>query len=213
MARAREYAPETSVAVVFALAPVAVVLVWGAVTQESDGTGKLIPSLMGLAGVLLLLPFELPVSARGWGAGAEIVAAMVLVAGAGAWMYGLLRAVSTTEALVVVGVSNAACLLAWCGAVGSLDWRWRDVADGVWWGWGVGVIVAALTVWLLREMAPVRFSARFLVIPLVTIVEGFVLLRPEVTGRMVVGTVLLAVGTAWMLMTKRQVDEEVLTLR
>jgi hypothetical protein len=62
-------------------------------------------------------------------------------------------------------------------------------------------------------MAPVRFSARFLVIPLVTIVEGFVLLRPEVTGRMVVGTVLLAVGTAWMLMTKRQVDEEVLTLR
>jgi drug/metabolite transporter (DMT)-like permease len=213
LVRAREYAPETSVAVVFALAPVAVALVWGALTQESDGTGKLIPALMGLAGVLLLLPFELPVSVRGWIAVAEIVAAMGLVAGAGVWLYGLLRHVGATEALAIVGISNAVCLFAWCGAVGLLDLRWRDVAGGVWWGWGVGVIVAALTVWLLREMDPVRFSARFLVIPLLTIVEGFVLLRPEVTGRMVVGIGLLAGGSAWMLGVRRQVDEEVLTLR
>ncbi len=74
-------------------------------------------------------------------------------------------------------------------------------------------VVAALTVWLLREIDPVRFSARFLVIPLVTIVEGLALLRPEVTGRMVAGMVLLSGGAAWILMTPREVDEEVLTLR
>jgi len=209
---AKEYAPETSVAVVFALAPVVVVLVWGAVAQESDGMRKLIPALMGLAGVLLLLPFNLPVSGPGWAALLEIAAAMVFVAGAGVWMYRLLRRVSVMEALTIVGISNAVCLFAWCG-VGLLDLRWRDAAGGVWWGWLAGATVAALTVWLLREIDPVRFSARFLVIPLVTIVEGFVLLRPEVTGRMVAGTVLLAGGVAWMMMAPREVDEEVLTLR
>jgi drug/metabolite transporter (DMT)-like permease len=189
-----------------------VVLVWGAVSQEPDGMRKLIPALMGLAGVLLLLPFNLPMSGRGWAALLEIAAAMVFVAGAGVWMYRLLRRASVIEALTIVGISNAVCLFAWCGAVGSLDLRWSGAAGGVWWGWMVGATITALTVWLLREIDPVRFSARFLVIPLVTIVEGFVLLRPEVTGRMVAGTVLLAGGAGWMLKEKRKVDEEVLTL-
>jgi drug/metabolite transporter (DMT)-like permease len=210
---AKEYAPETSFAVVSALAPVVVVLVWGAVAQESNGIRNLIPALMGLAGVLLLLPFNLPVSVRGWAALAEIAASMVFVAGAGVWMYRLLRRETVMEAIAIVGIPNAVCLFVWCGAVGSLDLKWRDVAGGLRWGWSVETVVAALTVWLLREIDPVRFSARFLVIPLVTIVEGLALLRPEVTGRMVGGMVLLSGGAAWILMTPREVDEEVLTLR
>jgi len=210
---AKEYAPETSIAVAFALAPVVVVLVWGAVSQEPDGIRNLIPALMGLAGVLLLLPFNLPMSARGWAALIEIGTAMVFVACAGVWIYRLLRRVSVMEALAIVGVSNAVCLFIWCGVVGSLDLSWRDLASGVSWSWGVGAVVAALTVWLLRKIDPISFSARFLVIPLVTIMEGFVLLRPEVSGRMIVGTVLLAGGAAWVLSTRRQVDKEVLTLR
>ena len=213
MTAAREYAPEISFAVVFALAPVVVLLVWGAVAQESDEMRKLIPALMGLSGVLLLLPFNLPLSARGWVALTEIGTAMVFVAGTGVWMYRLLRSVSVMEALATVGVSNAVCLFVWCGVVGSLELRWRDAAGGVSWGWVVGAAVAALTVWLLREIDPVRCSARFLVMPLVTIVEGFVLLRPQVTGRMAAGTVLLAGGAVWILSGRQQVDKEVLTLR
>ena len=209
---AREYAAETSVAVVFALAPVVVVLVWGAVMQEPGAMRWLVPALTGLAGVLLLLPFEMPVSTRGWEAVAEIVAAMLLVAGAGVWLFGLLREMSTTKALTVVGAANAIVLFVCCGALGSLDWRWRDVVRGLSWESAVAVIVAALTVWLLQAMDPIRFSARFLVIPLMTILEGAVLLRPEVTGRMAVGIVLLAGGATWMLGAK-QVEEKILTLR
>jgi hypothetical protein len=65
----------------------------------------------------------------------------------------------------------------------------------------------------LREIRPVEFSARFLVIPLVTILEGAVLLRPEITGRIVMGFILLTGGAVWMLAGRGQVDEEVLTLR
>ena len=210
--RAKEYASETSVALVFALTPVVVVLVWGAVTQASGGMRKLLPALMGLAGVLLLLPYEMPVSVRVWVSLAEIGAAMLLVAGAGVWLYELLRQMGMMEALAVVGVSNAAFLLAWCAVVGSFDWRWRDVVDG-WWLSLASVIVVVLTVSLLQTMEPVRFAARFLVIPLVTILEGLVLLRPEMTARMVVGVALLTGGAAWILAARQTVDDEVLTLR
>jgi drug/metabolite transporter (DMT)-like permease len=96
--------------------------------------------------------------------------------------------------------------------MGPLDWRWRDVVGGVSWESAVAVMVAAVTVWLLRTMDPIRFSTRLLVIPLVTIFEGAVLLRPDVTGRMAVGFLLLAGGVFWMLGAK-QVEEKVLTLR
>jgi drug/metabolite transporter (DMT)-like permease len=212
ISRAREYAPETSVAVMFAMAPVVVVLVWGAVTQVDSGMRRLIPALMGLAGVLLVLPFELPVSSGGWAALVEIVVAMVLVSGAGVWLYGLLRRLGTAEALVLVGISNAAFLHAWCSVTGSFDSRWREIAGG-WWLSLATAMVAGLTVWLLRRMEPVRLSARFLVIPLITILEGAVLLRPELTARTVVGVVLLAGGAWYLLTAKQRVDEEVLTLR
>jgi drug/metabolite transporter (DMT)-like permease len=210
--RAREYGPETSVVVVFALAPVVVVLVSGAARQAPGGMRRLLPELMGLAGVLLLLPFEMPVSLRAWEAVAEIATAMMLVAGAGVWLYGLLQAMRFTEALPAIGIANAVFLLAWCAVVGSFNWRWHDLASG-WWMSLASVIVTVLTVWLLQKMDPVRFAARFLVIPLVTILEGVVLLRPEMTARTVVGIALLTGGAAWILAASQTVDDEVLTLR
>jgi drug/metabolite transporter (DMT)-like permease len=210
--RAKEYAPDTSVALVFAFTPVVVVLVSGAISQESTQMRRLVPAVMGLAGVLLLLPFERAASWRAWEAVSEVAAAMLLVSGSGVWLYALSREMKTTEALAVVGSSNAALLLAWCGTTGKFDWRWRDLA-GPWWASLAGVVVPGLTVWLLQRIEPVRFSARFLVIPLVTILEGLVLLRPELTARIVVGTLLVGAGATWMLTAKQRVDEEVLSLR
>jgi drug/metabolite transporter (DMT)-like permease len=77
----------------------------------------------------------------------------------------------------------------------------------------VDLIQIVLVFWLLREMSPVRFAARYLVIPLLTIVEGYVALRPEVTARMVVGAVLLAGGSVWILFSKASDDGVVLSLR
>jgi hypothetical protein len=53
-----------------------------------------------------------------------------------------------------------------------------------------------LIVWLVREMPPERFAARYLLIPLVTILESYVVMRPEGTARMVGGMLLLAAGGA-----------------
>jgi prepilin signal peptidase PulO-like enzyme (type II secretory pathway) len=77
----------------------------------------------------------------------------------------------------------------------------------------VDVVEVWLIVWLLREMPPVRFAARYLVIPLVTVLESFVLMRPEWTVRMVFGTFLLAAGAGALLFWKVAEEETVLSLR
>jgi drug/metabolite transporter (DMT)-like permease len=211
--RAREYAPDTSVAVVFALVPVIVVLAVNAFLLEEPEMRLLVPALAGFSGVLFLLPFELPVSARGWESVAELVTAMLFVGCAGVWLYGLLRQMGAVEGMAIAGAANATALVAWCGVRGQLDWRWSDVAMGVSIG-SVGELVAlALTVWLVRALDPVRFSARVLAIPLMTVIEGLVLLRPGVTGRTAVGILLLAIGTAWLLVGKVPEEAEALTIR
>jgi len=211
--RAKDYASETNVAVIFALTPAAVVLTASVMQSEERGMRSLIPALSGFAGVLLLLPFELPASSRTWVPVAELSVAMLLVAWAGVKLYRLLREVSLLEALAVVGSANAITLLSWCTVRRSFDWRWQEATQGAPVGWIAGLITTALTVWLLRVMQPVRFSARFLVIPLVTIAEGIVLLRPEVSGRTLAGLILLCAGTGWLVVADEQVRNEVLTLR
>jgi drug/metabolite transporter (DMT)-like permease len=62
-------------------------------------------------------------------------------------------------------------------------------------------------------MQPVRFATRYLVIPMLTVVEGYVVLRPEVTARMAVGAALLVGGTMWILFSKASDDEVILSLR
>ena len=173
----------------------------------------LVPALAGFSGVLFLVPLEQPVSQRGWESVAELVAAMLLVVCAGVWLYELLRQIGAIEGFAVAGASNAVALLVWCGVRRQLDWRWSDVAMGVSIG-SVGELVAlALTVWLVRALDPVRFSARVLAIPLMTVIEGLVLLRPGVTGRTAVGILLLAIGTAWLLVGKVPEEAEALTIR
>jgi drug/metabolite transporter (DMT)-like permease len=75
---------------------------------------------------------------------------------------------------------------------------------------GVEVVLLAV---LLKRMEPVRLAGRFLVVPLLTIVEGFVLLRPGLTLRMGVGAALLAGGAGMMLLLRGPQEDVSLSLR
>ncbi|MEO6807413.1 MAG: hypothetical protein ABI286_13155 [Edaphobacter sp.] len=77
----------------------------------------------------------------------------------------------------------------------------------------VDVVEVLLIVWLLREMSPVRFAARYLLIPLLTVLESYVLMRPAWSLRMGFGTVLLAVGVGMLLFWKATEEETGLSLR
>jgi drug/metabolite transporter (DMT)-like permease len=139
--------------------------------------------------------------------------AVILVAISGVWLYRLMQGVAIEETVAIVCFANVTFLVI-CGLVG------RDFAGG-WSGLvamlslssGVDLIQMIIVFWLLREMPPVRFGTRYLVIPLLTIAEGYVVLRPEVTARMLVGAALLTAGAAWILFSKASEDEVVLSLR
>jgi hypothetical protein len=201
------------VVALFALAPVAmVVLVAGFESGTGEGSGVrglLMPALAGLAGILLVLPVDTPGSWREVGfAGAAVVGALVAAA-ASVWMHRLLRDFSLVEAAVVCGAANAMYFLVVFAVSGwgSAEWSWSAVAVEAVKAVCFDLPQVVLLLWLLWAVTPMRFAARFLLIPLLSVAEGFALMRPEVGLRVIGGAALVVFG-AWRLLTARRRDEE-----
>lgn len=201
----------------FAMIPIVVVMVVAAgdaSRDESRGARRfLAPSLAGLGGLLLLLPLESLSSIRGRVMLAVVCAAVVLVGFVSVWMYRLLRGFRVVEAIAISGIANAVFLLGWSVVRGEIAWRVGELASIISVSSPVDAIEVVLLVWLLREMPPVRFAARYLAIPLLTILESYVLMRPEWTVRMAGGTLLLMVGAGTLLFWKAGDEETALSLR
>jgi hypothetical protein len=172
-----------------------------------------VPALAGLGGLLLLLPLDFSGSVRGWVMLAVVCAAVVGVGLASVWLYRLLPGFGLADAVAVVGFANAVFLLVLSCVHETVVWRWSGMASVVSITSLVDVVEVLLIVWLLREMPPIRFAARYHVIPLLTILESFVLMRPEWTIRMGFGTALLAAGAGTLLFWKAGEEEIVLSLR
>jgi len=204
-------------AALFALLPVMVVVIVSYVGgAESSRTMRLLlPALIGLGGMLLLLPFAEPGSWRQAGLEAAVVAGVLVAAAASVWMYRLLPGFTVIEAALICSLANAvfSAVVLMASSVAA-----RAVVSSGWGGWHALAIEAAtaiflglpqvlLLVWLLREVAPARFAARYLVIPLLTVIEGYALLRPPIGWREIGGAALV-IFAAWRLLTASQPDEE-----
>jgi drug/metabolite transporter (DMT)-like permease len=214
---ARGSVPAISRSALFAMVPVVVVLAVAAVDatggEERGARGFLVPALAGLGGLLLLLPLEFSGSIRGRVMLAVVCAAVVLVELVSVWLYRLLHGINFAEAIAVAGFANAAFLLGWSVVRGDVVWRLGELVSIVSVSSLVDVVEVLLIVWLLREMPPVRFASRYLVIPLLTILESYVLVRPGWTVRMGFGTLLLVAGVGTLLFWKTGEEETVLSLR
>ena len=214
---ARGSVPGTSRSALFAMIPIVIALVVTAsdttAGEERSARQALVPALVGLGGLLLLLPLGFSGSVRGWIMLGVVGAAVVVVGVASVWMYRLLREFGLVDAIAIVGLVNAFFLLAVSAARQDVVWRWSEVASVVSASSLVDVVEVLLIVWLLREMMPIRFAARYLLIPLITVLESYVLMRPEWTVRMGAGTVLLAIGGGMLLFLKSSDEEAVLSLR
>jgi hypothetical protein len=205
--------PEISRSALFAMVPVVVVMVVAAGDEERGARRFLIPALVGLGGLLLLLPLEFLGSLRGRLMQGAVCLAVIVMGLASVWLYHLLRGMTLAEALAVVCFGNAVFLLA-CNVVRKeLVWRWSGLVSVVSPASLVDVVEVVLLVWLLREMVPVRFAARYLVIPLLTLLESYALMRPELTVRGISGVVLLAGGAGMLLALKMNEEETTLSLR
>jgi hypothetical protein len=195
------------------MVPVVVVMVIAAGDDEKGARRFLAPALAGLGGLLLVLPLEFSGSIRGWLMLSVICAAVVLVGLSSVWLYRMLCGVALAHAVAAICLANAVFLLVCSVVRGDYVLRWSGLASVISTASLVDVVEVVLLVWLLREMAPVRFAARYLLIPLLTILESFFLIRPEVTVRIACGTLLLAAGVGMLLFLKSGDEETMLSLR
>ncbi len=197
----------------FAMVPVVVVMTIAAGDDERGIRRFLVPALAGLGGLLLLLPLGFSGTLLGRLMLGLVCAAVILVGLSSVWLNRLLQGVALTQAVAVVCLANAAFLLVCSVASRDAVWRVSELASVISLGSLVDVMEVVLIVWLLQEMPPVRFAARFLVIPLLTILESYILVRPEVTVRLVCGTILLATGAGVLLFLNTGEEETMLSLR
>jgi hypothetical protein len=201
----------------FAMMPVGVGLVvaaGNAGTREERGARRfLMPALVGLGGLLLLLPLQFSGSPRERVMLALVCAAVVLVGFASVWLYRLLGEACLSQAIAVVGIANAVFLFVWSAVHEDMVWQWRGLVSVVSISSGVDLLEVVMIVWLLRVMEPIRFAARYLVIPMVTILESFVLVRPQITVRIGFGMALLVAGAGILLFLRDGEEETVLSLR
>ena len=104
-------------------------------------------------------------------------------------------------------------LLAWSAVREEVVWLGKGLASVISIASLADVVEVLLIVWLLREMMPIRFASRYLMIPLVTVLESYFVMQPEWTVRMGFGTALLATGGGMLLFLKAGEEETVLSLR
>jgi hypothetical protein len=204
---------ETSRIALFAMVPVVVVIAVAAGDEERGVRRFLVPALVGIGGLLLLLPLGFSGSLRGRFMQGAVCVAVVSVGLSSVWLFRLLRGLVLSEALAIICLSNGVFLMVCTAIREEFVWRLSGLASVVSLSSLVDVAEVMLLVWLLREMTPVRFAARYLVIPLLTLLESYALMRPELSVRMVSGAVLLAVGAGMLLFLKMGEEETVLSLR
>jgi hypothetical protein len=172
------------------------------VAQSEDGARRLqLPAVLAVGGLALSAPFELPATQPGIGWLLALVVGAGVLAAAGIRLHRLLQ--ETSWLWVAASGSVAAGLLgglAWrVLAYQPIPWSGRAIAMELGWGLLVDGPLLLLTVWLLRAMRPLGFSARFVVVPLVTIAGGLVLMPPRVGWLGCAGLTMATGAGLWMM--------------
>ncbi len=192
-------------ALVFTLVPVVVVFAVAQQTEQfgvgDDPRGLLGPALGGVCGAALLFPFTTPTTVAGrlWLAG--LVGSAVLAGLAAVWLHAAVRKVPVAAAAALVSAGIA-------GVSGVCSFRDGGLLRGL---SGREVLVELLVtavfdgpllllgVWLLRELRPVAFGTRYLLILLVTVAESYTLMRPAASWPMALGALMMAGSSTWLL--------------
>ncbi len=173
---------------------------------------SLMPAMAGLGGALLLLPVAEPGALRaGLGTGLCLLAAAVLGASVAVCAEEMQRGRAAEAVLVAAGAS--AVVLAAAGVL------LPGQAEEAMFGWAMwpqvllALATAGLGTVLLRALPARVYATQFLWTPLLTVIEGYVVVRPALTLRTVAGVTLLAVGAGVLTWGGEGSGDEGLSLR
>jgi drug/metabolite transporter (DMT)-like permease len=162
----------------------------------------MLPALVALGGTLLLFPATLPTTLRGALAFSAVIACAVIAAVASLWIYRLLRDISLLRAIALIATVNALAFILRAAFLQTNPLTDSAIPPELLLGLAYELPLLALTVWLMARVDPVRLSARFLLVPLVTVLEGAVLLRTPLAVRTIVAITIMAIGGLLVLLRR-----------
>jgi drug/metabolite transporter (DMT)-like permease len=178
-----------------ALTPVVVAVASAALSrgQTDDVAGRLWPGLAAVAGLLLVLVTPSLSDVR-----SDVVLALApLLAGVGAAWFCVQP--GTAAGKLRIGLAGASALFLAAALAGwPLSGRPTFSVVAVAWD-GVIALLSLLT---LVQLAATRWSAQFVLLPLLILLEGIVLMRPPMTVRLDCGLALLAVASLYLLLQR-----------
>ena len=180
-------------AALWAIAPVLIVVVCGA---QSTGLRQemLITALAGVAGTLLILPFQFPASATDgfhWLIllAAIASAAIASVTGPGAAGFRTTGLLSAAVVLWIATIAHGRL------SVSLPELLWIALID---------LPATLLLLWLLQRMSPEALSTRYLLPMAITILSSWIALHQQMTVRFAGGVVLLLASSAGLIFFARR---------
>jgi drug/metabolite transporter (DMT)-like permease len=165
----------------------------------------LLPALAGLGGASLLLPFTWPVSFAGQAWLIAIILSAVLSAFAAIRLHRLLAQTGILRAIAIL-CASAAIASVLCYRIGYNPvpvWTNTQLLVEVFRCLFLEAPFFFLLIYLLREMHPIAISARYVLIPLITMVESYLIERPHTTWNFYVAVIFMAFSVFALIRTPR----------
>ena len=199
---AQQHLSSVLVVASFAAVPTAVTVAADAVLERKAGAGRnLIPALVGLSGVLLLLPVALPETTRSRWSLALVIGASVFAGAFSVLCHREMRGIGARESAFLVALGNGIVLgAAWILTTLAFPGQAEGASPPVLVLRGSLLLLgAAATIWLIRTIQPEALASRFLFVPLIGFLEAYGLMRPTVSTRAGLGAVLILTGGVLLL--------------
>ena len=192
----------TSVVVVFAGMPI-LLTVADALSADGLGLPMLPAGLMGIGGLLILLPIQVPRGATAAVGSGMLLLAVALTAGCLTWLHRLLADFPVFAAIGLAGIANALLLMLAAGRLTVPAWDLHGAGIESLRCLVFDLPQMTLLLWLAKGISPQRLSARYVMTPLLTVLEGLLLLRPRFEMRTLLGVIVLGFAGYLMLRSER----------
>jgi drug/metabolite transporter (DMT)-like permease len=196
------YIPQLTRVALFGLVPVLAVVLEPYLGESDSGRGALGPALVALAGMLCVFSVDLPGSVIGALALAAMLLAVACVAAANCravWAAGVHGGATAARAAVAALTASIAlgifCLFDTRIAPPSLA-----LLPTALWVLAIDLPTLLMLFWLMRHITAARMTLRFVLAPLIASLAGVALFAPTVSVRAWLGLMLMAAGSAWMLL-------------
>ncbi len=198
--------------------PVVVAVATATLGAGGELQNQLLPSLVGLAGALLILPVALPQSSTGWTGLACYVAAAGCSGVGSIFCHREMTRVSPTQALLTVAGANAVCFIGFAVVWLLVTGSWHDALPSITLSGSLSIAaqsvsMAGITL-LLRALSPLAFASRFIFIPLLATAEAALFLHLPLSPRAWMGAMLMLLGgVACLRLDSRQASSTTLSLQ